>query len=62
MSFSVSFAMGEKSAIGLNFLDSSMGFPGLCKGITRPTIQMFRIFALFTERFMVSVRYLFYGS
>ena len=50
--------MGERSAIGLKFLDSSMGFPGLCRGITRSTFQMFRIFALFTKSFMVSVRYL----
>ena len=48
--------MEERSAIGLKLLDSSMGFPGLCRGITRPTFQMFGIFALFTERFMVSVR------
>ena len=50
---SVSFAMGERSAIGLKLLDSSMGFPGLCRGITRPNFQMFGTFALFTEMFMV---------
>ena len=50
--------MGERSAIGLKLLDSSMVLPGWCRGITRPTFQMFRIFALFRERFMVSVRYI----
>ena len=44
--------MGEK------LLDSSMGFPGLCRDITRPTFQMLGIFSLFTEKFLVSVRYL----
>ena len=57
-SFSVRFAMGERSAIGLKLIESLMGFPGLCRGTTRPTFQMFGIFALFTERFMLSVRYL----
>ena len=56
--FSVRFALGQRSAIGPKLLDPSMGFPGLCRGRTRPTFQMFRIFALFTERFMVSVRQL----
>ena len=50
--------MRERSTIGLKLLDSSIDFPGLCRGITRPTLQMLGIFALFTERFMVSVRYL----
>ena len=49
--------MGERSAIGLNLLDSSMSFHGLCSGISRPTCQMLGISAL-TERFMASVRYL----
>ena len=33
-------------------------FSGLCRGITRSTFQIFGIFALFTESFLVSVRYL----
>ena len=33
-------------------------FSGLCRGITRSTFQMFGIFAVFTESFLVSVRYL----
>ena len=41
--FSVScFAMGERTAIGLKLLDSSMGFPGTCRGITRPISLWFR--------------------
>ena len=42
----VSFVIGERRAIGLKLLDSSIGFPGLCRGITRPTFQMFGILAL----------------
>ena len=49
--------MREKSAIGLSFICSSLGFPGLRRGITRPRFQNFGIFALFTEKFMASVRY-----
>ena len=40
-SSSVSFAMRERSAIGLRLLDSSMGFPGLCRGITQPDVRDF---------------------
>ena len=50
--------MGERNTNGLKLLDSFVGLAGLCRGITRPTFQMFGIFALFTEKFMVSVRYL----
>ena len=32
--------MRERSAICLKLLDSSMGFPGLCRGITRPNFQL----------------------
>ena len=42
----------------VTLLDSSMASPGLSRCITRPTFQMLGIFALFTGRFMVSVRYL----
>ena len=48
----------EWSAIGLELFDSSMGFSGLCRGITRRTFQMFGILALFTKKFMVLERYL----
>ena len=62
-SSSVNFAVGERSAIDLKLFDSSIGSPPpLCRGVNRPTFQMFGIFALFTERFMLSVRYLCYGA
>ena len=44
--------MVERNAMGLKLLISAMVFPGLFKGITLPTFQMFGIFPLFTEKFM----------
>ena len=51
------YCKGERSAIGLKLLVSCMFFLGSCRGLTRSTFQIFGIFALFTERFLVSVRY-----
>ena len=44
----------SRLAIDLKLLYSSMGFPGLCRVIARPTFQMLGFFALIPEKFMVS--------